>query len=132
MIWDSSRINASVRSSVSLLPIASCSPTINPAPNLGASIPLVLSTSGLHSWHVGFAVRGVRRIKEACEQHCQDTAKKDSIEGSGSAYRGDRRAQPLHPGKMEEVSPDQRAETAADVSKRSGLPARQQQRDDRC
>jgi hypothetical protein len=40
-------------------------------------------------------------------------------------------AQSLHLVEIEEVSPDQRAETAADVSKRSSLPARQQQRDDR-
>ena len=28
------------------------------------------------------------RLKRACEQHCQDTGKKDSVEGSGSPAHG--------------------------------------------
>jgi hypothetical protein len=77
-----------------------------------------------------FNPRSVRWAKDAGKQDRQDSGQKDPIESPGSADRDDRRAQPLHLVEVEEVGTDQRAETAADVSKRRRLTARQQQCDD--
>ena len=92
---------------------------------LAKGLPVLGSARGLHCSRPTTN----RRAENAGEHDRQDAGKKDPVEGAGAADRSDRRPQSLDSSKVEQVSPDQRAKRATDVSERAGVPSRQNQGD---
>jgi len=69
-------------------------------------------------------VCGAWRVK-ARKQDREDTGKKDAVERSGAADRGDRRAEAAHLVEIGQIGTNQRAKAAGDIGQRRSILARQ-------
>jgi|GEM_PF-6215649 len=64
-------------------------------------------------------------MENACQQHGENAGEKNTVEGSGTADRGDRRTEAAHLVEIGEVGADQRAHAAGDIGEGRGVSARQ-------